>query len=91
MKNHPKYAPGPIKVSYDTYANGGTAILLLDDRTGERLLTATSWIPGLGEGEVAVKDYSENEGTLLFLVSNEIVSTPHKILDGFPICYVTKE
>ena len=35
-------------------------------------------IPGLEKDEVAIKDYSENEGMLDFLLSNSIVEKPHR-------------
>jgi hypothetical protein len=44
----------------------------------------------LEEGEVAVKDWSENEGMLNFLVENNFIEKPHRFVEqGYvriPIC-----
>ncbi len=69
-------------------------INLYDAITKEPLLTATSNIPTLRdlEGYVAVKDYSENEGVLDFLVENGIVEPPITFVKEeyvtFPICKI---
>lgn len=68
-------------IEYNTYANGGTVIQLYADY-GEGYLepsyTASVWIPGINEGEVAIKDYSENQGILEALVDAGIVEEPHR-------------
>lgn len=73
----------------EEYANGGTCLRLVDE-DGEDFLTATSWIPGLAAGEVAVKNYSENEGILDVLVDAGIVLPPHRHEASgfvrFPVC-----
>jgi len=40
--------------------------------------TATVWIDGLAEDELAVKDYSENEGMLDCLLESGLVEKPHR-------------
>jgi hypothetical protein len=79
-----------VTVSKAEYRNGGTAIQLNDAEDGFPFATATTWIEGLAENEVAVKDYSENVGMLDFLVKNGIVQEPHRYVNsGFvniPIC-----
>jgi hypothetical protein len=61
---------------YAEYNNGGTAIELYNDEGP--YATATKWIPGLAEGEVAIKDHCENQGVLNGLVEAGIVAKPHR-------------
>ena len=85
-----KFKEYQVTVSKAKYRNGGTAIQLNDAEDGFPFATATTWIEGLAENEVAVKDYSENVGMLGFLVKNGIVQEPHRYVNsGFvniPIC-----
>lgn len=66
---------------------GGTALTLEDPVTGELITVATINVPELNflKGFVVIKDYSENEGMLNFLIQNNIVSKP---LDWVPLGYV---
>lgn len=71
--------------------NNSVAIQLNEATTGEPWLTASVNVDAeLAEDEVAIKDYSENEGVLAALVEAGIVSQPIKIISsGFvniPIC-----
>lgn len=56
------------------------------------IAVATVNIPGitLKTHEVAIKDYSENEGMLKALILADIVAMPHKFVKGgyveFPVC-----
>ena len=79
-----------LKVYLEEYRKGGTSITLADVETGEPYATATVWVPGLEEDEVAIKSYSENLGMLESLLLHGIVYTPHRyIYNGFvkiPIC-----
>jgi hypothetical protein len=73
--------------------NNRVAITVLDAEEGEDLLVATVNIPHepLAEGETIIKDYSENEGILAFLIENGIVSKPlRNINTGFTQCQVVK-
>lgn len=63
-------------------------ILLRDVEDYTPIAVATSYLTGLEEGEVAVKNYSENVGMLQALVEHNIVEKPHRVLEGFPICYI---
>jgi hypothetical protein len=70
------------KVSIDMsskYGNGRRAIKLVDLEDGELVAVATVNLPDeeLGNDEVFIKDYSENEGILEFLVQNKVVFPPH--------------
>ncbi len=79
-----------VTLSTTEYRQGGTAIQLHDAEDGSPFATATVWMEGLSEGEVAIKNYSENIGMLTFLVTNGIVEQPHReIHSGFvkiPVC-----
>lgn len=83
---------GSMFFLYDTcdvyvseYRSGGIAIMLIEPDSGEQYAVASAWIPGLREGEIAIKDYSENEGMLEALLSHGITNPPHRMLNGFPI------
>ena len=72
------------------YANGRKAIVLMDATDGEQIAVATVNMPydKLQEDEVFIKDYSENEGMLNFLVENKIVEYPHETVpSGFVLIY----
>lgn len=58
-----KYVNGQAKVVKSTYSDGSVALVLLD-RDGHRLLTATVALEGQvpDEGNVFLKDWSENAG-----------------------------
>jgi hypothetical protein len=81
-----EFAGFTCHVMLETYARGGTCIRLVDTSDQGPVATASSWIPGLQPDEVAIKDYSENQGMLDTLVFAGIVNPPHRMLDGFPIC-----
>jgi hypothetical protein len=77
------------------YSNGGTAIQLFDTDDHAPVATATVWVPGLAPDEVAIKDYSENEGMLETLLEAHIVKLPHRyVLSGYvdiPVCHLCEE
>ena len=75
-----------VTVKLGKYANGRTAIHLDDANEGYPYATATVNIDHvlLADDEVLIKDYSENEGMLDFLVKNNIVTpTPNGVQSGF--------
>jgi len=74
-------------------ASNRTSITVVDAEDGEDLLVATVNLPDepLLENYTIIKDYSENEGVLSFLVENGIVSAPvRNISTGFTHCQVVK-
>ena len=78
-------------VRTETYKDGKIRIQLYDSKDGTPYATATSSIKeNLEQGEVAIKDWSENKGILDFLVQNKIVKEPHRFVEfGYvkiPIC-----
>jgi hypothetical protein len=75
------------------YQEGGSPALCLEDPiTGEPIAVATINVPELElpKDVVVIKDYSENEGMLDFLIQNKIVEEPMEYIPlGFilaPIC-----
>ena len=69
-----------VRVELGKYANGRTRINLIDDSDNEPYCTATTDLPDvlLLDNEVFIKDYSENEGVLDFLTTNNIVIATDK-------------
>jgi hypothetical protein len=69
-----------VRVELGKYANGRTRINLIDDSDNEPYCTATTNLPEvlLLDNEVFIKDYSENEGVLDFLTTNNIVIATDK-------------
>lgn len=63
------------RLKWGRYGNDRVALELVDAKSGEPILVATTNIPteSLGPNEVFIKDYSENEGILEVLVKAGIV------------------
>lgn len=86
------YGEYQLSASFAKYANGQTAIKLFDVTDGMPFATATVCVEDnlLKADEVAIKDYSENEGILNSLIEADIVDHPHAFIQtGFvkiPIC-----
>lgn len=74
------------------YANGRPALLLVDAEDGSPVATATVNLPdvSLGKNQVAIKDWSENEGMLLALTEAGVVKpTGQTVSSGYvavPVC-----
>lgn len=87
-----KFRNWDCDVRFAKYNNGRTAIKLQDKLDGEPIATATVNLPDvmMKEDEVAIKDYSENEGMLNAFVKAGIVGRPFMFAEsGFvaiPIC-----
>jgi hypothetical protein len=81
-----------LGVKYGSYQNGQVAIQLVDMEDGCPYATASVCVEDnlLKEGEVAIKNYSENAGILESLIESGIVDYPHAFVDtGYvkvPIC-----
>lgn len=86
-----------VFINLGSYANGRAAISLYDAEDGCPYATASVNLPDvlLKENEVLIKDYSENEGILSFLVENNIVrDTGYGVQSGFvyiPVCELLPE
>ncbi|MBZ9714453.1 hypothetical protein [Deinococcus multiflagellatus] len=80
-----------LDIKIKRYASGDLAILL--EAQGEPWAVASMSLPGLAPDEVAIKDYSENEGMLSDLLAAGVVEQPHRHLAaGFvqaPVCRLT--
>lgn len=95
MKFFSQFGTWNCKVVFDKHAAGGTAIRLVDEETFEPIAVATVWVEGLEDGEVAIKDYSENKGMYRSLLSAGIVELAHReIASGYvvlPVCRLVKD
>jgi hypothetical protein len=86
------YGDYQLNLSFGKYNNGQTAIKLTDSTDGMPFATATVCVEDhlLKEGEVAIKDYSENAGILNSLIDADIVEHPHAFVQSgwvkIPIC-----
>ncbi len=76
LKFETKYGTYDVIFEIGKYSNGRLAITFLDFNTGEDVLTATVNMPRefLEPGEVIIKDYSENEGVLDWLMSVGVIT-----------------
>jgi hypothetical protein len=70
------YAEYTVILTGGSYANGRKAIRILDAEDGLPVMTATVNVPDehIEPDEVIIKNYSENEGCLPFLITNGVVS-----------------
>lgn len=72
------------------YVLGGIALQLVSLEDGLPVATATSYVDGLMKHEIAIKNYSENEGIMQLLLDAGIVARPHRYIKSgfveFPIC-----
>ena len=79
-----------VTVQIREYKHGGKAIILVD-QDGSPVATATVCVPSdkLDNDQCLVKDWSENEGMLDFLIDNNIVSEPIRTVQvGFCDAYL---
>ena len=82
-----------VFVHRESYPDGSVRIQLYDSSDGTPYATATCKIQeNLDPGEVPIKNWSENEGMLDFLIDNKFIERPHRyIKQGFvniPICKI---
>lgn len=78
MEKRVKFLGIECSVKFSEYPNGQTKIQLYDLLDGAPYCTATAPSPEpLMEEEVAIKNWSENEGILDALVAAEIIYAPH--------------
>lgn len=82
-----------VDVHLSSYSNNRRhALFLVDHYDFEPIATATINISDypLENDEVFVKNYSENEGMLTFLIQQKIVSDPIPIKNGYVTLYKCK-
>ena len=86
-----------VTVVKSKYSNGRTSLELIDIEDGIPYATASVNLPNvlLEENEILIKDYSENQGVLDFLVENNIVNrTERSVQSGYvwiPVCILNPE
>ncbi len=70
-----KYHSGDVDLKFGRYSNNRLAVVLVDSQNGERISVATVNIPdcSIGEDEIILKNWSENEGILDFFIDNGLV------------------
>jgi len=80
-----KFRDVDVVIKIGRYQNGNPALSLIDCEDGMPYCTCTvNPDITLGDDQVVIKDYSENEGILDFLVKNNIVSlTGKKVAHGY--------
>ena len=86
-----KYGEYEVTLNFLKYVGGQNRIDLIDSEDGFPVAVASVSIKeDLMEDEVAIKDYSENEGVLDFLIEEGIVSGPIRYFQSgyvkIPIC-----
>jgi hypothetical protein len=89
-----KYFKGKVVLEAGLYErDGNLALSAKCAATGEKVLTFTVNVPGvsLGPSELLIKDWSENEGALDFLLENDLVeSTNRAVLTGYAMAPVVR-
>jgi len=78
-----------VQIRY--YDNDRPAIVLTDANDKDTVAVATVNVPEcpLEEGEVIIKNYSENEGILKCLIKARVISHPVRFVQtGFTVCPV---
>lgn len=90
-----KYKKWDVELEFGRYSYfNNISITLLNlhptIEDGETIAVATVNIEPLEENEVSIKDYSENEGMLQWLIDNGIIEEPHRYIQSgwvrVPIC-----
>ena len=89
-----KYGNIPVEIVPKKYVGSNRmALIMLDALDGEPVTTITVNIPEapLDDDEIIVKNYSENEGMLEFLVESGLVEDTGKFIQtGFVIVNIVK-
>ena len=87
-----KFQKWNCNLTFSKYLNDRTAIMLIDADDGSPVAIASVNLPetAMDDDEIAIKDYSENDGILEILVENKIVSEPIRFVKSgyveIPIC-----
>lgn len=92
IKHKSPFGEYELTAQIGKYPNGQTRIQLYDVIDGMPYATATAPVEDgiLKEGEVAIKDWSENAGILDSLIDGNIIEEPHAYIQSsyvkVPIC-----
>jgi len=87
-----KFKQWKCSLAFGEYQNGRTILFLNDNATLEDVLCASVNLPNeaLRPNEIAIKNYSENEGVLDALIKHKVVSKPKRYVNlthvSVPIC-----
>ncbi len=88
-----EFAGFKCEVIIQKYGTGNPALRLIDIEDGMPVATATVNLDGLDSDEIAIKDYSENEGVYNALLNANIITPKHRELStGYvtvPVCKLT--
>lgn len=83
-----------VYLQFNKFAKGGVAITSNSIEDGLPYGRHSVWIEGLASDEVAIKNYSEGEGTLDILIRAGVISEPIRyITSGYiriPVCKLLK-
>lgn len=82
-----------VFIQLGKYRNGQTSVQLIDAEDGQPVATASIAMPELSleDNQIVVKDYSENEGMLDFLLENSIIEMCSEYIEtGYNISSVVK-
>ena len=76
------YIDEPVVIVIDKYTNNGRPAISLFATDGEPIARVTVNIPDapLGKREILIKDYSENEGILNWMVASGLVEDTGKVI-----------
>jgi hypothetical protein len=97
--NRYNYLRTEVFIEVGKYLYGKSQFIQLhevDELTGDEypVLTATVNVDGLKDGEIAIKNYSENIGVYDWLLQRNIITPAHReICLGYvtvPVCYLNK-
>ena len=89
-----KFKSFNCEIQIEKYKRGGNVIVLVDTQDGSAVAFATVHVHGLGPNEVAIKNYSENDGIYDVLIQAKVIKPMHREVEqGFvmlPVCMLKK-
>ena len=90
-----EFAGFKCEVMIQKYGTGNLAVRLLDLEDGMPVVVATTNMDGLDSDEIAIKNYSENEGVYDALLKAGVITPKHReISTGYvtvPVCKLTED
>ena len=89
-----KFKSFTCEIQIEKYKRGGNVIVLVDAHDGGAVAFATVHVHGLGPHEVAIKNYSENEGIYDILIQAKVIKPMHREVENgyvtLPVCILKK-
>ena len=90
-----EFAGFKCEVQVEKYQSGYKAIRLIDQEDGQSVVIATVNLEELDSDEVAIKNYSENEGVYDALLEAGVITPKHReVSTGYvtvPVCKLTND